>query len=641
MARNNQEHGAVERRLRSWLGEQAERAGETPDLWSGVSGQMGGVSQTPVRKGRWSRFSNTLYALPAAAVMVLLAFVALQVFGGGPGGVEGPANTEDAGGELVFVQDEESADGPIGPQGPQGPPGPQGPAGPEGPQAVPGAAPRPSSDNWAALSSENSSVSAGGGYALTEEQSGRMQGQVSDPEGPVIEEADSPDDYISTFGMDVDTASYTITRDYLQDGRLPPPDAVRVEEFINYFEQGYPAPDDTFDLYLDGAGFPFLGENSYLMRVGVKGREVSLADRKDAVITFVIDTSGSMERGDRLELAKTGLEMLIENLREGDRVGLVTYGSTAQEVLAPTDDKDALLRAIEGLQAGGSTNAEHGLQLGYGMAAEAMETGKTNRVVLVSDGVANVGETRASALLEQIRDYSDDGITMSAIGVGMGNYNDHLLETLADNGDGNYAYLDTDDEAAGLFGEGLTGLLEVIASDAKVQAEFNPEVVRGHRLLGYENRALATEDFRDDSVDAGEVGAGHSVTAMYLVKLEDSAVESGEGKVADVRIRWQDPETREPSERKSSIAVGGLARPFEDADPRFRFTAAVAGFAEMLRAGEQRAGWLPEGTVEAALAMARDAVDEMEDAGPQEEEALALMEKAVEITAATEEQPEP
>ncbi|MBT4074358.1 MAG: DUF3520 domain-containing protein, partial [Chloroflexi bacterium] len=432
------------------------------------------------------------------------------------------------------------------------------------------------------------------------------------------------DERFSTFAMDVDTASYTITRGYLQQGQLPPSEAVRVEEFVNYFDQGYAPSTDVFSIELDGVRSPFGEDNKHLLRVGIQGKDVSFAERKDAVITFVIDTSGSMGTDRRIGLAKRGLTLLIDNLREGDRVGIVEYGSEARVLINPTDDKQAIRELISALDTGGSTNAEDGLTTGYAMATAFFEEGKTNRVILVSDGVANVGQTGPDAILTKIKEFSNDGITMSAVGVGFDNFNDVLLEKLADHGDGNYVYIDTDDEATDLFGDGLTGLLEVIASDAKIQVEFNPETVDRYRLIGYENRALTTEQFEDDSVDAGEVGAGHSVTALYELRLVDGAPE---GTVANVRVRYADPESGEVSELDSTITNQALNPEIEGGSARFRFTAAVAEFAELLK----ESFWAQEGTLEAVLEEAQIAIALM-DATPRDREFITLVENAIALS---------
>ncbi|MHC4110645.1 MAG: vWA domain-containing protein, partial [Planctomycetota bacterium] len=304
---------------------------------------------------------------------------------------------------------------------------------------------------------------------------------------------DTEDDHLSTFATDVDTGSYTVVRRYLHDGHLPPEKAVRVEEFVNYFNYRYAAPqEEDFAVYAEAAPWRFgTGrKNSYLLRLGLKGKQVSEESRKPAILTFVIDVSGSMKRENRLGLVKRSLRMLIERLREEDRIGIAVYGSRGRKVMDHRGlyDKAEILATIESLGASGSTFAEEGIRIGYEMAENAYRRGYINRVILCSDGVANVGQTGADDILEVIKQKAEKGITLSAIGFGMGNYNDVLLETLGDKGNGHYVYIDTIAEARRVFEDNLTGTLQVIARDVKIQVDFNPEVVRSYRLIGYENR---------------------------------------------------------------------------------------------------------------------------------------------------------
>ena len=332
---------------------------------------------------------------------------------------------------------------------------------------------------------------------------------------------DTEDDHLSTFAMDVDTASYTVMRRFIQDGYLPDPEAVRVEEFVNFFKHGYEPPgDDAFAIHIEGSPSPFGGDNHWLMRVGLQGRIVAEEDRKDATLIFVIDVSGSMSREDRLGLVKRSLGLLVEELRPTDEVGIVVYGSAGRVLLEPTGgaNKEAVMEAIDTLRSEGSTNAAQGLVLGYKMAVKKVQPERITRVILLSDGVANVGNTGSDSILGLIKGHVEEGVTLSTVGFGMGNYNDILMEQLANDGNGTYAYVDTLSEARRIFVENLTSTLQVIARDAKIQVDFNPEVVSRYRLLGYENRRVDDEDFRNDLVDAGEVGAGHSVTALYELK---------------------------------------------------------------------------------------------------------------------------
>ena len=429
------------------------------------------------------------------------------------------------------------------------------------------------------------------------------------------------EDSLSTFALDVDAASYTLTRRYLDLGRLPDPAAVRVEEFVNYLPQGYPEfEDEDFRIFLDGAPSPF-GPGYQLVRVGLKARTVSERARPPLNLTFVIDGSGSMAREDRLGLVQASLRMLVDELRDGDRVGIVMFQTDARAILEPIilgsharaecrdgdhhrgwspfdrhdDDRcehgwspsgrQQVLEAIDRLVAGGSTNAEGGLLLGYDMARRSFRSAASNRVILCSDGVANEGRTGAESILARVRDEADKGIRLTAVGCGMGNYNDVLLEQLADRGDGNYFYVDDLSEARRVLVDGLTGTLLTVAEDAKVQVAFDPARVLRYRLLGFENRDVADRDFRNDRVDAGEVGPGHEVTALYEVKLAPAA---REGRLATVRVRYARPREeaggrRDVREIAAVLDSRQLCRRFESASPLFRLDAAAAEFAEILR----------------------------------------------------------
>ncbi len=394
---------------------------------------------------------------------------------------------------------------------------------------------------------------------------------------------DTFEDHLSTFALDVDTASYSIARNYLQQGALPPQESVRVEEFVNYFRQDYPIPPDVaFGLYADGAASPFHTDGSILLRFGVQGYHVAEWERQPAHLTFVIDTSGSMSQGGRLELVKQSLQLLVERLRPSDSVAIVAYSDSARIVLEPVGgaQRDTILRAVYALYPEGSTNAEAGLQLGYRQAQTMHRPGEVNRVILLSDGVANVGATGPDAILESIGWYAKEyGITLTSVGVGMGNFNDVLLEQLADRGNGHYAYIDDLDEARKLFVEDLVSTLQVIALDAKVQVDFNAEVVSHYRLLGYENRAIADQDFRNNAVDAGEIGAGHTVTAVYIVYLKPGA----QGRLATVQMRWKDPQSLQVTEINGNFNTWDLAQNFDAASARFQLTGVVAQVAEVLR----------------------------------------------------------
>jgi Ca-activated chloride channel homolog len=436
------------------------------------------------------------------------------------------------------------------------------------------------------------------------------------------------EDALSTFAVDVDAASYTVTRRYLELGHLPPADAVRVEEFVNFFPQGYPRFEtEDFRILIDGAPSPF-GRGYHLLRIGIKGREIPDRDRKPAQLTFVIDVSGSMAREDRLGLVKRALGLLVGQLRGGDRVGIVVYGTQGRVLLDPVavggPGRERILAAIDGLGPEGSTNAEDGLRLGYEMARRGYRPDAINRIVLCSDGVANVGRTGPESILARVRTEAERGVHLTTIGFGMGNYNDVLMEQLADRGDGNHYYVDDLEEARRVLVEHLTGTLQTIAKDAKVQVEFDSTQVLRYRLLGFENRDVADRDFRNDKVDAGEIGAGHEVTALYEVKLAPGA---GPGTLATVRLRYARPEQEGAGaprvrEIEQRFAAAALERRFEDAAPHFRLDAAVAEFAEILRGSY----WARESRLSDALSVARSAARSLRDDASSE--LVALVEKA-------------
>jgi len=396
---------------------------------------------------------------------------------------------------------------------------------------------------------------------------------------------DPLDDSLSTFAVDVDTGSYTLMRAWLNDGYLPDPDSVRVEEYINYFDGGYPAPEDsTFAIYADGGPTPYWDASNDILRIGVKAREVSDRQRQDLNLTLVVDVSGSMGDENKLEMVQDALAVLIEELDRLDTVGIVAYNTSARVVLEPTsvDDADDIIDAIYALSAGGTTNAEAGLELGYELADDSYQRDAMNRVVLLSDGVANVGNTGPGSILEEIGERALDGIDLVTIGVGISTYNDVLLEQLADKGNGWYAYVDTQAEAERLFREQLTMSLETVARDVKVQVEFDPEYVEGYRLIGFENRAIADDDFRDDSVDAGEINAGHTVTALYELELTRDAYRT-DAPLATVYLRWIDAETGRTDEIEGDISSVLLADRFEETSAEFQLVSSVAAYAEVLR----------------------------------------------------------
>ena len=389
-------------------------------------------------------------------------------------------------------------------------------------------------------------------------------------------------DPLSTFSVDVDTGSYTVTRRKLREGTLPPPVAVRAEEFVNYFRPGVPAPlDDDFTLHADAAASPF--RERTLLRVVLRSRVATGATRKPANLVFLVDTSGSMRSSDKLPLVVRSLRYLTERLRDDDRVAVCTYAGDVDVVLPPTwgGEKESIVDALESLEAGGSTAMGSGIDLAYELAARMARPGTNTRVIVCSDGDANVGPTSHAEILRLIARHERAGITLGTVGFGMGNYRDGLMEQLADEGDGSYAYVDSDAEARRLFQEDLVQSLELVARDAKVQVAFDPARVARYRLIGYENRALLDEQFQDDQVDAGEVGAGHSVTALYELEL----VPGSAGPFGEVRIRWRSAEPLEGEPARELVrSLPAIAAPgFERASRGFRVQACAAELAEVLR----------------------------------------------------------
>ena len=402
------------------------------------------------------------------------------------------------------------------------------------------------------------------------------------------------EDPLSTFALDVDTASYVVARNFLRGGTLPPPEAVRVEEFVNYFDADYePVPDD-FWIETEAAPSPFASDGHVLLRVGVRAPDVLADVAVPQSIVVVMDRSGSMGaaagyRGEllqRIELAHQGVELLLGGLPDGTRVGIVSYDDQVATVVEPTDvagNRDWIIRRVrDEVTPRGSTNAEAGLLRGYEMALAEAEAGWSVLVMLLSDGVANVGATRTDEILAEIGDRGDIGLT--TIGVGLGPFNDALMEQLANTADGTYHYIDSFAEARKIFVDNLASLLSVAARDAKIQVVFNPDTVRSYRLLGFENRDVADEDFRDNTVDAGEVGLGQSSTALYELELASSGDGSGgPATLATVTLRYERPRRGSVIEIETSIDENQVAPSFAAAGEHFRLAAVVAEFAEVLR----------------------------------------------------------
>ncbi|VGO22780.1 YfbK domain-containing protein [Pontiella sulfatireligans] len=388
----------------------------------------------------------------------------------------------------------------------------------------------------------------------------------------------------STFSIDVDTASYGLARNRLLGGGLPDPEQVRTEEFINSFDYDYrpPAGRQTFAVHREMAPSPFrMGMD--VLKIGIKGRRIGRDDHRGAVLTLVIDTSGSMATPERLGLVKESLALMIDQLNPGDKVAIVQFGGEARLVLehTPASEKAALLEAINALQPGGPTQFDKGLELGYQLAITGFRAGDSNRIMILSDGVANLGELDPEAILDQVAEQRKKGIYLSVLGFGAGSYDDDLLERLANKGDGMYAYIDTLNEARHLLVDQLAATLHVIASDVKIQVEFNPARVLRYRQLGYENRQLTKEQFRDDTVDAGEVGSGQSVTALYDIELKPGGPPAEP--IATVYVRYRRADNGAVEEINSRVSDNVRVQRFEDADPRFQLAVCTAEFAEHLR----------------------------------------------------------
>jgi Ca-activated chloride channel family protein len=415
---------------------------------------------------------------------------------------------------------------------------------------------------------------------------------------------------LSTFAIDVDTASYSNTRRFLlTEKRLPPRDAVRIEELVNYFPYQYGTPKDgkPFATHVEVGECPW-DKDHRLVRVGLKGREVAKGKRPPSNLVFLIDISGSMDAPERLPLVKRGLRLLVDELTENDRVAIVVYASGTGVALpsTPASDKQAILGTLDRLQAAGSTNGGAGIRLAYDQARAHFIPGGTNRVILCTDGDFNVGITNQGDLTRLIEDQARSGVFLTVLGFGMGNLKDSTLEKLADKGHGNYAYIDTLNEARKVLVEQMGGTLICIAKDVKVQVEFNPAKVAAYRLIGYENRLLRAAEFNDDKKGAGDIGAGHTVTALYEVvpagqKVSVPGVEplkyQQPGGPADaakgpdlltLKLRFKEPEG-DKSELLEFPVVDGGAK-LDAATEDYRFAAAVAEFGLLLRGSRYKGG---------------------------------------------------
>ncbi|HHO50596.1 MAG TPA: VWA domain-containing protein [Deltaproteobacteria bacterium] len=390
-------------------------------------------------------------------------------------------------------------------------------------------------------------------------------------------------DPLSTFSVDVDTGSYTLTRRILRSGSLPARDLVRVEEFVNYLPYEYPHPRDgerPFEVDVEIAPSPW-DEATWYARIGVQGKHVAFDERKPVHLTFLVDTSCSMQSADKIGLLKDALVMLTEELEDGDTVAIVAYAGSAGLVLpmTPISERDAITRGIRQLEAGGSTAMGAGIELAYAQASRAYRPGHVNRVILASDGDANVGPTSHAALSKLISRHAKRGITLTTLGFGTGDYRDQIMEQIADDGDGNYFYIDSRREAERVLVEKMTSTLEIIARDVKIQVEWDAGAIEEYRLIGYENRDIADVDFRDDKVDAGEIGADHQVTALYEIRWEGPP-----GDLGVVRVRHKAPRRAAPSvESRFPLTLEDVVFSLEGSSDQFRMACAAASLAEVLR----------------------------------------------------------
>ncbi|MET4107863.1 von Willebrand factor type A domain-containing protein [Hymenobacter sp. UYP22] len=411
---------------------------------------------------------------------------------------------------------------------------------------------------------------------------------------------------LSTFSIDVDAASYSNVRRFLQQGQLPPADAVRVEEMLNYFQYDYPQPatsaPEPFRVITEQAQCPWNPAHQ-IVQVALQARQVATEKLPPANLVFLVDVSGSMQGDDRLGLVQQSLRLLTKELRPQDKVALVVYAGAAGTVLPPTagSERATILQAIDNLSAGGSTAGGAGLRLAYQVARQHFNKEGNNRVILCTDGDFNVGEQSDDAMERLIVQERESGVFLTVLGVGQGNYQDKKMELLADKGNGNYAYLDNLDEARRVLVQQFGGTLFTLAKDVKLQVEFNPQRVREYRLVGYENRLLATGDFNNDRKDAGELGAGHTVTALYEVvpvgapgavdalkyqptKPTTAAPESAE--LLTVKFRYKEPQGQ--TSRVLTVPLAGAAQPIAEASENLRFAAAVAQFGMLLRQSDYR-----------------------------------------------------
>ena len=413
------------------------------------------------------------------------------------------------------------------------------------------------------------------------------------------------EDPVSTFSIDVDTGSYSNIRRMINAGNLPREDAVRIEELINYFSYNYPDSDNKdvpFSVTTEIATTPW-NANTRLMHIGIKGYDIAEKDLPPSNLVFLVDVSGSMNSPDKLGLLKSALKLLSKQMRDEDRISIVVYAGASGIVLEPVAGNQSakIANALDALSAGGSTNGAAGIRSAYQLAEQEFIEDGINRVILATDGDFNVGTVNFEALKDLVEEKRKTGISLTTLGFGRGNYNDHLMEQLADAGNGNYAYIDTLNEAQKVLVDEMSSTLNTIAKDVKIQIEFNPAIVAEYRLIGYENRALNREDFNNDKVDAGEIGAGHTVTALYELTLTNSKhrsidvlrysaqtrnKEDYQDELATLRIRYKEPEENKSKLIEQFIKTSDIEKQLANTSDRYRFSASVAGFGQLLRGGK-------------------------------------------------------
>jgi Ca-activated chloride channel family protein len=429
-------------------------------------------------------------------------------------------------------------------------------------------------------------------------------------------------DHLSTFAADVDTASYTIGRRKLNEGTLPPKASVRVEEWVNYFHYafGAPAGNTPFSVAMDASASP-LQPGRTILRVGVSTQPVTAQQRRPAHLVFLVDVSGSMDQPDKLPLVQRSLHVLVDHLGANDTVALVTYaGETSLRLPATSaEHKQEIFDAIDALHAGGSTGMASGIDLAYEQAMAGLSPDAIARVIVCTDGDANVGAHTHDEILKIIEGRAKQGVTLSTIGFGMGNYKDELMEQLADRGNGNNYYIDSEAAAQKVFGEQLNATIEVVAKDVKLQVDFDPSLVARYRLVGYENRDVADADFRNDATGGGQVGPGHQVTALYELELTETGARAN-APLATLRIRAKAP-TGDTAIESSYPMIGGPVRDLARASADFRFAFAVAAFADVLRGGQDAEHW----SLEQIRAIASDAAGDDAD----RRELVGLIDKAI------------